>query len=41
MQNVEDNDYVLDDEPSLDYIITIEYVGGVSTTMTFLVSNND
>ena len=34
MQNVEDNDYVLDDEPSLDFIITIEDLGGVSTTMT-------
>ena len=34
MQNVEDNDYVLDDEPSLDFISTIEDLGGVSTTMT-------
>ena len=41
MQNVEDNDYVLDDEPSLDFIITIEYLVGVSTTMTLLVSNNN
>ena len=41
MQNVEENDYVLDDEPSLDFIITIEDLGGVNTTMTLLVSNND
>ena len=38
---MEDNDYAQDVEPSLEFIITTEYVAGVGTPTTLLLFNND